>query len=81
MPTDERTIRREWSVFGFLGPRASSFTLAWLATHRGRLRTLIAGGRHLSVLVIWDRQGGRRVERTDEEIAALRVVVNGPEAI
>lgn len=76
---DEHTIRRERGPIGFLGPISSSLTLAWLASHRGRLRTLIVGGQRLSFLVIWDRQGNTSCpERTDVEVEALRTVVFGP---
>lgn len=65
-------------TIGVLGPLASSFTLAWLATHRGRLRTLVLGGRKLSVLVVWDRAGRTLVDHDDDEVAALRRIVYGP---
>jgi hypothetical protein len=75
--TDERTMRTEHRVAGYLGPRSSSFTLAWLASHRERLRTLLVGGKRLSVLVIWDTQGAREVDRNDADVEALRQVVLG----
>jgi hypothetical protein len=78
MLTDERTLRTKHRVVGFLGPVSSSFTLAWLASHRGRLRTFLLGGKRLSVLVAWDTEGTRTVERDDADVAALRYVVLGP---
>lgn len=64
-------------LWGFMGPVASSFTLAWLATHRGRLRTLILGGRRLSVLVVWDRKGTEELDHSEAEVDALRTIVYG----
>lgn len=75
---DERVIRRDTGPIGYLGPFSSSFTLAWLATHRDRLRTLILGGRRLSVLLIWDTKGGTYVDHDDEEVAAIKRLVYGP---
>lgn len=77
---DERTLEGENRVAGFLGPQSSSFTLAWLAGHRDRLRTLILGGKRLSVLVVWDRKGTQEVHRTEAEVDAIRTIVYGPAA-
>jgi hypothetical protein len=75
--TDERTVSTDHRVAGYLGPRATSFTLAWLATHRGRLHTLIFGGKRLSVLVVWDTKGAEGVQRSDAEVDAMATVVYG----
>lgn len=77
---DERVLSGKYRTVGVLGPRASSFTLAWLATHRDRLRTVLLGGKRLSVLVVWDKRGAETVVRTDAEVDALRTVVYGPDA-
>lgn len=78
---DERTLRIGGNrAFGVLGPVSSCFTLAWLATHRKRLRTLLLGGKRLSVLVVWDRKGSEKVPHDDAEVLALRRIVYGPEA-
>lgn len=74
---DEHTLPGRNRLVGFLGPVSSSFTLAWLATHRGRLRTMVLGGRRLSVLVIWDRQGSGKVEHSDAEVDAIYQLVYG----
>lgn len=76
---DERTVTGKYRTLGFLGPKSSSFTLAWLATHRDRLRTLVAGGKRLSVLVIWDTQGARQLHHDEDEVEAMRRIVYGPE--
>lgn len=75
---DKRTLRAGPRTVGFLGPRSTSFTLAWLATHRDRLRTLLLGGTRLSVLVIWDRRGAELVPHDDDEVAAIRRLIYGP---
>lgn len=75
--SDERTVESKYRVAGFLGPRSSSFTLAWLAGHRERLRTMIVGGRRLSVLVLWDRRGPEEVAWSDADVEALRQIVYG----
>lgn len=78
---DERTVLHGSRMFGLLGPVSSSFTLAWLASHRGRLRTLILGGRRLSLLVVYDTQGSRKVEHSDREVDAIgRLTFGGEEA-
>ena len=66
---------------GFLGPTSSSFTLAWLATHRDRLRTFIAGGKRLSVLIVWDTRGAQTVDHDDDEVDAIARIVYGPEPL
>lgn len=75
---DEHTLRRNDRIIGTLGPHASTFTLAWLATHRDRLHTFIAGGHHLSILIVWDRKGRTSVEHDKVEILALKRIVDGP---
>lgn len=76
--TDERSISTEHRVAGLLGPRSTSFTLAWLARHRGRLHSLLLGGRRLTLLVIYDHGGAEPAPRPSElEVACLRVVING----
>lgn len=75
---DEHTIDGRGRLWGFLGPVASSFTFAWLATHRGRLRTLVIGGRRLSFLVVWDSKGDDLVDHDDDEVDAIRRLVYGP---
>lgn len=74
---DERTITRGDRLIGLLGPKSSSFTFAWMATHRDRLRTLVLGGHRLSVLVVWDRKGRTRIDHDDDEVAAIRRLVYG----
>lgn len=75
--TDERVATRWDRTAGYLGPRASTFTLAWLASHRDRLRTLILGGKRLSVLFIWDTKGAQEAERTDPDMDAIYQLVYG----
>lgn len=75
--SDERTVEGRYRVFGYLGPVSSCFTLVWLATHRDRLRTIVLGGKRLSVLVIWDTQGDRPACRSDADVEAVRQVVYG----
>jgi len=74
---DERTVPGRYRTAGFLGPISSCFTLAWLASHRDRLHTLLLGGKRLSLLVIWDRKGAALAERTDAEVDAIRTLVYG----
>lgn len=74
---DEMTLTRGDRVIGYMGKIASSFTLAWLASHRGRLRTWIFGGRRLSLLIVWDDQGNREVDRTDADLEAIRRLTFG----
>lgn len=74
---DERTLTGKYRSVGFLGPWTSSFTLAWLASHRDRLRTLVLGGKRLSVLVIWDTRGGQVVDRSEADTAAVYQLVYG----
>lgn len=74
---DDKTITRRDRVVGYMGTRASSFTLAWLASHRDRLRTLIFAGHRLSVLLIWDSQGNRKVPRTEMDRAAIEQLTYG----
>lgn len=74
---DETVIEGRYRAFGLLGPFSSTVTLVWLATHRGRLRTLLLGGKRLSVLVIWDTAGARLVKRSDVDIEAMRQIVYG----
>jgi hypothetical protein len=76
---DERALTRRNRIIGFLGPRSSSFTLAWLATHRDRLRSMVLGGKRLTVLVIYDRRGAELVPHDDVELEAIRRLVYGPE--
>jgi hypothetical protein len=74
------TLTRGDRVIGYMGKRASSFTLAWLASHRDRLRTWIVAGHRLSVLVIWDDQGTRKVERNDADLEAIEQLTYGKTA-
>lgn len=74
---DERTVAVGDRRIGILGPFSSSLTLAWMATHRDRLRALLLGGKRLSVLVTWDRRGAERVEHSDAEVDALHTIVYG----
>lgn len=76
---DERALTWRDRTIGLLGPVSSSFTLAWLATHRRRLRMLLLGGHRLSVLFVWDAKGQQRVDHDDDEVAALQRIVYGPE--
>lgn len=75
---DEHALKLGDRAIVLGGPLTTSLTLAWLASHRGRLRSLIFGGHRLSVLVVWDRKGRELVERSDEDVAALARVVYGP---
>jgi len=74
---DERTITRHERTVGYLGPWSSTFTLAWLASHRDRLRTLLLGGRRLSILVVWDTEGRKVAARSEDDIQAIYQLVNG----
>lgn len=75
--SDERVLSRCDRTVGFLGPWSSSFTLAWLATHRDRLRTFLLGGHRLTVLVVWDTKGQVLACRTEADVDAVRQIVNG----
>lgn len=79
LTADERTLTYRDRTIGFLGAMSSSFTLAWLATHRDRLRSFILGGPRLTVLVVWDTRGARPVDHSDVEVDALAVIVYGPQ--
>lgn len=70
-------LGRSWAVGRDRNQWASAL-LAWLAGHRNRLTVWHFGGRHLVVLVAWDRLGSQRVERDHEEVQAMRRIVNGP---
>jgi hypothetical protein len=74
---DERVIERGDRLIGYLGPWASCLTLAWLASHRNRLRMLTFGGHKLSVLIMWDTKGRTRVNRTPAQDEAIRTLI-GP---
>lgn len=74
---DEHTISGKYRTAGVLGPVSSCFTLAWLASHRGRLRTLLLGGKKLGVLVMWDSQGGKTVDRSADDERAIAQLVYG----
>lgn len=80
---DRHTVSSGDRILGFLGPVSTGFTLCWLARHRGRLRTFVAGGKYLSVLVIWDRNGSLPPPKpTQREIDAVRVLAFGePEGV
>lgn len=75
---DEKVIRQSRGPIGYLGPFSSSLTLAWLATHRDRLRSLVVGGKRLTLLVIWDTKGSLTVAHSEAEVEALREIVYGP---
>jgi hypothetical protein len=77
---DEHIFTGVSRAVGLLGPRSSSFTLAWLASHRDRLTTLMLGGKRVVLLLIYDKKGGANVERTDGEVAAIGTIVYGEEA-
>lgn len=79
MIADERTIKRNDRIAGYLGPVASSFTLAWLASHRNRLRSFILGGHKISVVVAYDSKATKRLRHEAVEVAALETIVYGPE--
>lgn len=70
-------VTRGSRTVALCGHKASSFTLAWLATHRDRLRTLVLGGKRLSILIVWDEKGSEQVEHSDAEIDALAMIVRG----
>lgn len=74
---DERSVVWRDRMAGALGPHSSSMMLAWLASHRDRLRTLILGGKRLSVLVIWDSGGAEKTDRTEADVAAIEQLVYG----
>jgi hypothetical protein len=76
---DERALRLGDRTVGVLGPMSSSFTLAWLASHRGRLRTALLGGHRLSILIVYDRHGRKRVQRSDADVDAIRQIALGSE--
>jgi hypothetical protein len=74
---DERTVSGKYRAAGYLGPLSSSFTLAWLASHRGRLRSLLLGGKRLSILVVWDTEGSEDVDHPTADVVAIRQLVHG----
>lgn len=75
--TDNYTISPREGVVGVLGPKASTFTLGWLTLHRKRFWSFIIGTRHVCVLVMFDRKGPARVEKSAEDVAAMRQLVWG----
>lgn len=75
---NERTVSVGNRMFGFLGPRASVTTFAWLALHRDRLKTLIVGGTRLSLILVYDQGGkGSVMPVSEAEEKAIRTIVNG----
>lgn len=79
MSRGKSEIARGERVWGYFTHRKASFTLAWLATHRDRLRLLVLGGKRLSVLIVWDEKGAETVDHDDAEVLALQRIVYGPE--
>lgn len=77
---DERSLNGRYRMAGLLGPMSSTFTLAWLASHRDRLRTLALGGKRLSVLVVWDTKGLALADRSDDDVDAVYQLVYGSPA-
>lgn len=72
-----RVLQGKYRRAGVLGPFSSSLTLAWLATHRDRLTTVLLGGKRLCVLAAWDSGGSASVEHSDAEIDAIHQLVYG----
>lgn len=64
-------------MLGLFGHLASSFTLAWMASHRGRLRTILIGGRRLSIILSWDTKGREKVERDQDTLDAIYTLTYG----
>lgn len=74
---DEHVLNGENWIVGFLGPLASTFTLAWLASHRGRLRSVILGTKRLTIFVSYDTQAGADAAREDSDLDAIYSLVYG----
>lgn len=74
---DEHVLNGENWIVGFLGPLASTFTLAWLASHRGRLRSIVLGTKRLTILVSYDTKGGEDADRSGEVLDAIYTLVYG----
>lgn len=60
-----------------LSPRDTRFMLLWLATHRDRLRSLVLGTSHFTVVLIHDRDGDKTVDRSPVELDAMFTLMNG----
>lgn len=75
--SDERSLTIGGRAVGLFGPVSSSVLLAWLASHRHRLRTVLLGGGRLSVLIIWDRKGYELVQRSSADEAAIYQLTYG----
>ncbi len=75
--SDERTLKVGNRIIGFLGPRSASYTFAWLASHRDRLRAFVIGGKRLSITISWDSKGASNVNQTERDVAAIAQLVYG----
>lgn len=58
-------------VAGALGYLASSFRFAWLASHRGRLRTAFFCGRRVAIFLTYDEKGFESARQTDKDVSAI----------
>lgn len=64
-------------MIGLLGHRQSSFLMAWLASHRGRLSTLILGGHRFSLALFYDNAGSKQVSRSKADEHAIYQLTYG----
>lgn len=74
---DNYTVQSKHNVIGVLGPKASTFTLGWLTLHRKRFWTFMVGGRHLCLMLMFDRKGPADVKKSGEDISAMRQLIWG----
>lgn len=75
--TDNHTYTSKHNVIGFMGPKATTFTMGWLTLHRRRFCSFMAGTQHFFLIVGWDRKGPATVEKSDEDVAAMRQLIWG----
>jgi hypothetical protein len=73
---DERVFLR-WRdrIVSYMGPFTTSFTFAWIAAHRGRIRSFWLGGHKLGIIVLWDKGGLAKQEMSELDIAAIKVLM------
>lgn len=70
----ERKLHWRNRVVAIMGPFMTSFTFAWMAAHRGRIRSVLLGGHRFGVIFFWDKGAGEEHNTTELDIAAIRVL-------
>ena len=75
-----RPERRRWKLaigdrrYEAAGAYLTGLTLCWLAAHRW-IRSLLLGGKRLTVLVLWDPKGAAAADIGDADLDAIRQLV------